>query len=117
MGSASVITVPAFASARDAIRCAMEIQRELDGRDGDELRVRNGLHTGEPVRDADDFYGKAVILAARIAGEARGSEILVSSLVRELTESTGEFTFETSTDAELKGLAGMYRLSAVRWRD
>ena len=108
----------AFASARDAIRCAMEIQRNLAGRDDDnELRVRIGLHTGEPVRDAEDFYGKAVILAARIAGEARGSEILVSSLVRELTESTGEFTFEPSTDAELKGLAGMYRLSAVRWRD
>jgi class 3 adenylate cyclase len=57
-----------------------------------------------------------VILAARIAGEARGSEILVSSLVRELTESAGEFSFEAATDAELKGLSGMHRLSAVRWR-
>ena len=108
----------AFASASDAIRCAIGIQRALAGRDDGpaELRVRIGLHTGEPVRDADDFYGKAVILAARIAGEARGSEILVSSLVRELTESAGEFRFETATDAELKGLAGMYRLSAVRWQ-
>lgn len=78
--------------------------------------MRIGLHTGEPVREADDFFGKAVILAARIAAEARGSEILVSSLVRDLTESLGEFTFEPSTEAELKGLTGMYRLSAVRWR-
>jgi len=108
----------AFASASDAIRCAIDIQRALaDRADGSaELRVRIGLHTGEPVRDADDFYGKAVILAARIAGEARGSEILVSSLVRELTESAGEFRFEAATDAELKGLMGMYRLSAVRWQ-
>ena len=68
------------------------------------------------MREADDFYGKAVILAARIAAEARGSEILVSSLVRELTESSGEFAFESPTDAELKGLSGTYRLSAVRWR-
>jgi hypothetical protein len=108
----------AFASARNAVRCAMGIQLALAERDssGPELRVRIGLHTGEPVREAEDFYGKAVILAARIAGEARGSEILVSSLVRELTESTGEFSFEAATDAELKGLSGMHRLSAVRWR-
>lgn len=108
----------AFASARNALRCAMGVQLALAERDpgATELRVRVGVHTGEPVREADDFYGKAVILAARIAGEARGSEILVSSLVRELTESTGEFTFEASTDAELKGLAGMHHLSAVRWR-
>ena len=108
----------AFATARDALRCAIGIQQALADRDsGPELRVRIGLHTGEPVREADDFYGKAVILAARIASEARGSEILVSSLLRELTESSGEFAFEAPTDATLKGLSGTYRLSAVRWRD
>ncbi len=108
----------AFATARDALRCAIGIQQALADRDsGPDLRVRIGLHTGEPVREADDFYGKAVILAARIASEARGSEILVSSLLRELTESSGEFAFEAPTDATLKGLSGTYRLSAVRWRD
>jgi class 3 adenylate cyclase len=109
----------AFASARDAVRCAIGIQFALAEMESNahELRVRIGLHTGEPVREVDDFYGKAVILAARIASEARGSEILVSSLVRDLTESTGEFRFEAPTDAELKGLSGMYRLSAVRWRE
>ena len=86
-------------------------------RDSDDLRVRIGLHTGEPIRDADDFYGKTVNLAARIAAEARGSEILVSSLVRELAERAGEFTFGGPTDAELKGLSGMYRLSTVRWQE
>lgn len=108
----------AFPSARQALQCAIDIQRALTQRDSDpnELRVRIGLHTGEPVREADDFYGKAVILAARIAAEARGSEILVSSLARELTESAGEFAFEGPTDAELKGLSRIHRLSAVRWQ-
>jgi len=108
----------AFSSASDAVRCAMGIQRSLAERDprAEELRVRVGLHTGEPVREADDFYGKAVILAARIAAEARGSEILVSSLVRDLVESSGEFSFGDPTDAVLKGLSGMHRVSAVRWR-
>jgi class 3 adenylate cyclase len=108
----------AFPSARNALRCAIGIQRSLADRDPGtpELRVRIGLHTGEPVREAGDFYGTAVNLAARIAGEARGSEVLVSSLVRDLVESSGEFAFEDPTDAELKGLSGMHRLSAVRWR-
>jgi class 3 adenylate cyclase len=108
----------AFASARDAVRCAIGIQRTLAERDSttNELRVRIGLHTGEPVREGEDFFGKSVILAARIAAEARGSEILVSSLVRDLTESSGEFSFEDPTDTELKGLSGMHRLSGVRWR-
>lgn len=109
----------AFPSARDALRCAVGIQRALAERDPDapRLRVRIGVHTGEPLKEADDFYGRAVNLAARIAAEARGSEILVSSLVRDLIESSGEFAFGDPTDAELKGLSGMHRLSAVRWRE
>jgi class 3 adenylate cyclase len=108
----------AFASAEDALRCAIEIQRALveAPSDGHRLRVRIGLHTGEPIREEDDFYGKSVILAARIAAEARGGEILVSRLVRELTEGSGLFSFIDPTDVELKGLSGMHSLSAVRWQ-
>ena len=108
----------AFASAEDALRCAIEIQRALVEAplDGHRLRVRIGLHTGEPIREEDDFYGKSVILAARIAAEARGGEILVSRLVRELTERSARFTFTDPTDVELKGLSGMHPLSAVRWQ-
>jgi hypothetical protein len=49
----------AFASARDAVSCAIGIQRALADRDpaAPEIRVRVGLHTGEPIREADDFYG------------------------------------------------------------
>jgi class 3 adenylate cyclase len=109
----------AFPSAKDALRCAIGIQRALAAREpnGTALRVRIGVHTGEPIRDADDFYGKAVILAARIASEARGAEILASSLVRELTESSGEFAFEPPTEAELRGLSGIHQVSAVRWQE
>src|SRR5918996_916155 len=109
----------AFSSARDALRCARGIQRAVAESDsnGHRLRVRIGLHTGEPIREADDFYGKAVIQAARIAAEARGSEILVSSLVRDLTESSGEFVFATPRDVELKGLSGTHRVAPVLWQD
>jgi class 3 adenylate cyclase len=108
----------AFASAEDALGCAIGIQRALDQapQDGHRLRVRIGLHTGEPIREEDDFFGKSVILAARIAAEARGGEILVSRLVRELTEHSGLFSFTDPTDVELKGLSGMHSISAVGWQ-
>jgi class 3 adenylate cyclase len=107
----------AFASAEDALRCAIEIQRALveAPSDGHRLRVRIGLHIGEPIREEDDFFGKDVVLAARIAAEARGGEILASRLVRELTEGSG-FSFTDPTDVELKGLSGMHSLSAVHWQ-
>ena len=77
--------------------------------------MRIGLHTGEALKEADDFYGKNVILAARIAGQAEGGEILVSSLLKDLVESAGEFTFGAGREVELKGLKGKRRLFEVVW--
>jgi adenylate cyclase len=82
---------------------------------GPGVRLRIGLHTGKALRDADAFFGKHVILAARIAGQARGGEILVSGLLKDLTESSGEFRFEEERQMALKGLAVMHRVVAVDW--
>jgi class 3 adenylate cyclase len=103
-----------FPSARRALRCAVEIQRAIESV-GDDVRVRIGLHTGEAVADADDFFGTAVTTASRIADQASGGEILVSSLVRELTQSAGEFTFGSTRQVELKGLAGSHAVHCVAW--
>jgi class 3 adenylate cyclase len=78
------------------------------------IRVRMGLHAGEVTREADDFFGKNVILAARTVNEARGGQILVSSLLRELIDSTGGFRFDEGQEVELKGLSRPYRLFEVR---
>ena len=61
----------AFPSARRGVECATALQDDLTVLD-DRLKVRIGLHTGEPVRHADDFYGRDVAYAARIASAARG---------------------------------------------
>jgi class 3 adenylate cyclase len=107
----------AFASARRAVGCAIAIQRAFSAYSAehpdDPLRVRIGLHTGEAIRDQDDFFGRTVVLAARIGAVARGGETLVSSLLRELTASSGEFVFDGGRDIELKGLAGTHRVYAV----
>jgi class 3 adenylate cyclase len=108
----------AFQSARKALGCAAEIQRAFAQRNesADEpIRVRIGLHTGEAIKEADDFFGKNVILAARIAGQAQGGEILVSSLLKELTESGGDIAFGEGREVELKGLAGPHRVFEVGW--
>lgn len=108
----------AFPSSGSALRCAIGIQRALANRPATQepLSVRIGLHTGEAIREAEDFYGKTVIMAARIAAEARGSEILCSSLVRELSEGAAEFQFTGQTETELKGLTGIHRLFSIEWR-
>ena len=111
----------AFGSARKALQCAIAIQRSFAAHDwGDQvkegsIRVRIGLHTGEMIQDAGDFYGKHVNLASRIANEAQGGEILVSSLLRELTESAGDIAFGKERKLTLKGLSGSQGVFSVRW--
>jgi class 3 adenylate cyclase len=106
----------AFQSARKALDCAIAIQRAFDAQEvgGDHVKVRIGLHAGEAIKDHDDFYGKNVILASRVAGKAVGGEILVSSLVRQLVESSvGSATFSDPREVELKGLSGTHTIFAV----
>jgi class 3 adenylate cyclase len=81
----------AFQSAKKGLECAIAIQRafaEHNASDGQHVKVRIGLHAGEAIKEGDDFYGKNVIMASRVAGKAAGGEILVSSLLRSLVESS-----------------------------
>jgi class 3 adenylate cyclase len=109
----------AFQSARRAVQCAIAVQRAFAARNqqpgAHPIRVRIGLHAGEVIKEADDFFGKNVVLASRIAAQAQGGEILVSSLVKELTHSGGDIRFAAGRNTELKGLSGTYTLHAVAW--
>ena len=111
----------AFQSARKAVLCAVALQREFarfnERHPDTPLRVRMGLHTGEAIKDRDDFFGRAVILAARIAANAKGEEILISSLVKDLTESAGDIRIGTGRQVTLKGLHGVFQLHPLIWSD
>lgn len=77
----------AFETAQDAIHAALEAQRSLAIQpwpDGEPFRVRFGLHTGEPVRNADGYAGLDVHRAARICTAAHGGQILISQTTRDL---------------------------------
>jgi class 3 adenylate cyclase len=107
----------AFPSARRAVECALAIQRAIGERLGEHpdgpIRLRIGLHTGEAIREEADFYGKNVALAARITEQARGGEVLASSVVKQLTESAGDIQFDDERDVQLEGLRGHHTVYRV----
>jgi adenylate cyclase len=110
----------AFARAEQAVRCGIDVQHELDKdakrKRQEEIRVRIGIHMGRSVRRGDDLFGRNVAMAARVAAQAVGGEILVSQPVRDALRDCAELQdirFDEGRDVELKGFSGSYRLFAV----
>ena len=102
----------AFAQPGQAVRCSMDIQRSLR-RQSNGFRVRMGIHMGKSVRRGDDLFGRNVAMAARVAGEADGGEVLVSQVVRDALLDADDIEFDEGREADLKGFSGTHRLYAV----
>ncbi|UXA05762.1 adenylate/guanylate cyclase domain-containing protein [Mycobacterium sp. SMC-2] len=107
----------AFARADQAVRCGIDLQRALR-RDAkrkrhQEIRVRIGIHMGRSVRRGDDLFGRNVAMAARVAAQAAGGEILVSQAVRDALSDCDDVRVDEGREVELKGFSGSYRLFAV----
>jgi pilus assembly protein CpaF len=106
-----------FGSVRHGVECALEIQRAIGeySKQNPErkIRVRIGLNTGEVVEEAGDIFGAAVNVAARVAGKARGGEILVSDVVRQLVGPMAEMHFALRGRYRLKGFPDRWRLHEV----
>jgi class 3 adenylate cyclase len=80
-----------FTRARDAVTAAVAAQRALHDHawpDGREVRVRMGLHTGEPHVGDEGYLGIDVVRAARIASAGSGGQILISETTRALLGNT-----------------------------
>ena len=76
-----------FTRARDAVNGALAAQRRLAAEtwpDDTEVRVRMGLHTGEPTLGEEGYLGLDVVLGARIAAAAHGGQVLLSESTRVL---------------------------------
>jgi predicted ATPase/class 3 adenylate cyclase len=79
-----------FESAGEAVRCCVAAQRALAGHDwpcGEPVRVRMGLHSGEPVPHEDGYVGLDVHRAARIAAAAHGGQVVLSAVTQHLVGS------------------------------
>ncbi|MEP6954932.1 MAG: adenylate/guanylate cyclase domain-containing protein [Solirubrobacteraceae bacterium] len=99
-----------FNSAHGGLHAAVELQRALSG----DLRI--GMHAGFPIIGSDQLLGRNVVLAARIAALAQAGAILVSSTLKEYTESDPSFQFEFAGEHRFKGLLGDHTVYGVRWR-
>jgi len=109
-----------FRSAAAAIACAIDIQRAFTQHNADHpeepIRVRIGLNAGEPIAEHGALFGSAVHMAARICARARGEQILVAEVVRQLAGGT-DVVFVDRRRAALKGFRGRFHLSEVPWQD
>ncbi|WP_338757838.1 adenylate/guanylate cyclase domain-containing protein [Nocardia vulneris] len=107
----------AFAEPEQAVRCGLDVQQalgnggKLSGRE--RVRVRIGIHMGTSVRRGDDLFGRNVAMAARVAGQAAGGEILISESVRDAVTDEPDITVVAHREVELKGLHGKHTLYAV----
>jgi class 3 adenylate cyclase len=108
-----------FSSATGALECAITMQKAFAAHDDEHpetpIRVRIGLNAGEPIAEDEDLFGTAVIVAARIAAQAQGGEILASDVVRQLVAGKG-FTFTDRGEVALKGFTGLMHLYQVQWQ-
>src|SRR5438067_11507339 len=106
-----------FGSARYGVECALDIQQAITtySKQNPErkLRIRIGLNTGEVVEEAGDIFGAAVNVAARVAGKAKGGEVLVSEIVRQLVGPIAEMKFDFRGRYKLKGFPDRWRLHQV----
>jgi WD40 repeat protein/class 3 adenylate cyclase/energy-coupling factor transporter ATP-binding protein EcfA2 len=102
----------AFADPRGALAAAEEAQRALSSHpwpDGETLRVRMGLHTGEPIVADGHYVGIDVHRAARIAAAAHGGQVVVSERTTGLVEN-GTATLRELGGHHLKDLPEPERL-------
>jgi class 3 adenylate cyclase len=84
----------AFQRANDGVAAAVAVQRNLDTRswpEGARVRLRIGLHTGEPVVEGGDYLGLDVNRAARICSAGHGGQILLSESTRAVVGEDAEF--------------------------
>ncbi len=108
-----------FSSATRALESAIAMQRAFAQHNEsaeEPILVRVGMNAGEPIAEEEDLFGTAVIEAARIAASAKGGEILVSNVVRELAKGK-DFLFADRGEVALKGFDEPVRLYEVRWRE
>jgi predicted ATPase/class 3 adenylate cyclase len=99
----------AFARARDAVAAAAGGQRALAS---GPIRVRMGIHTGEPLRTDEGYVGMDIHRGARIAAAGHGGQVLVSQAARELIEDdlAEEFALRDLGEHRLKDLSRPQRI-------
>lgn len=107
-----------FSSAAAALRCAVAMQQGIDrhNRRGSEpLGLRVGVSIGEAEPEGGDYYGPAVVEAARLCENAEAGQIVVGDLLRQLMGSRDAHVYRSLGPLSLKGLGSQVPAHALVW--
>src|SRR5262249_42261378 len=107
-----------FTSATEALRCAIEIQRELAQRNArlpaaDQIRFRMGLNVGDILFDEHDIAGVSVNLAARLEALARPGEICISRALKEQVQEDLHVRYIDAGSKRVKNISQRVRVYHV----
>jgi adenylate cyclase len=110
-----------FASVVDAVRCAVEVQREMATRNvgiPPERRIefRMGINLGDIIVEDGDIFGDGVNIAARLEALAEPGGICVSRVVRDQVRDKLAFSFEDMGEQQVKNIARPIRVHRVLLR-
>ena len=108
-----------FASVVDAVRCAVEVQREMTERSASvraerRIEFRIGINLGDIIIDNRDIYGDGVNVAARLEALAEPGGICVSRVVRDQVRDKLGFAFEDLGEQRVKNIARPIRVHRIR---
>jgi TolB-like protein/class 3 adenylate cyclase/Tfp pilus assembly protein PilF len=108
-----------FPSVVDAVRCAVEVQRGMLGREHEEpderrIRFRIGINLGDVIAEPGDIYGDGVNVAARLEALAEPGGICISRMVRDQIRDKLPYPFEDMGDQSVKNIARPIRVYALR---
>jgi len=107
-----------FASAVDAVQCAVEVQdaiakENVDRPAGEQMRFRIGIHVGDIMVQGDNLFGDAVNIAARLEALAEPDGICVSRVVRDQIRDKLPYAFEDMGEQQVKNIARPVRVYSV----
>jgi adenylate cyclase len=107
-----------FASIVDAVRCAVELQRETSVRNASvpadkRIEFRVGIHQGDIIVEDGDIFGDGVNLAARLEALAEPGGICVSRVVRDEVRDKLDLAFDALGEQSLKNIARPVRVFRV----
>jgi adenylate cyclase len=108
-----------FASAVDAARCAVEVQRGMAAQNADlpqdtKIEFRIGIHVGDIIIDDNDIFGDGVNIAARLEGIAEPGGVCISDDAQRQVRGKVEIVFDDIGPQSLKNIAEPMRAWRVR---
>jgi adenylate cyclase len=108
-----------FASAVDAVQCAVEVQETIakenaDRPAGEQMRFRIGIHVGDIIVQGDNLFGDGVNIAARLEALAEPGGICVSGTVQDQIGTKLPLSFTDLGEQQVKNIAQPIRAYRVR---